>query len=47
MPPGGKITAKTGNAQIKKLGHTSGTQYGQRPRAQAPNRTAPREESAK
>ncbi len=47
MPPGGKITANTGNAQIRKLGHTSGSQYGQNPRAKAKNRTAPRNESAK
>lgn len=42
-----KITAKTGNAQIQKLGHTSGNQYAQNPRATNTKRQAPREESAK
>lgn len=46
MPPS-KITAKTGNAEIKKLGHTSSNQFGQNPRLKAKNRTAPRNESAK
>lgn len=46
MPPGGKITANTGNAKIRKLGHTSSDRFGQNPRAKG-KRTAPRDESAK
>lgn len=37
-----KITAKTGNAQIMKVGHTSGNQYGQNPHAKNTKRQAPR-----
>jgi hypothetical protein len=42
-----KITAKTGSAEIKKLGHTSGNQYGQNPMAKNTKRQAPQEKSAK
>lgn len=30
---GPKITSNTGNAQIKKVGHTAGTKYGTNPNA--------------
>lgn len=43
----GKITAKTGSAPVKKLGHTSGNQYGQNPYAKNTKRQAPKDESAK
>lgn len=42
-----KITSKTGDAQIKKLGHTSGNQYGQNPHAKSTKRQPPKEQSAK
>lgn len=35
-----------GNAPIKKIGHSSGNQYGQNPRATNKVRTAPKEERA-
>ena len=41
------IKAKTGNAKIEKLGHTSGNQYGQNPNAKNTVRQAPSEKSAK
>lgn len=42
-----KITAKTGDAPIKKLGHTSGQLYGQNPHVKNTARTAPKDQSAK
>lgn len=42
-----KITAKTGNATIQKVGHTAGNQYGQNPFAKNTKRQAPRPQSAK
>jgi hypothetical protein len=42
-----KITAKTGTADIKKLGHTSGNQYAQNPTAKNTKRQAPQPQSAK
>lgn len=41
-----RIKAKTGNAPIRKLGHTSVDRFGRNPDKRAQNRT-PREESAK
>lgn len=40
-------TAKTGNAKVLRLGHTSGSQYGNNPRAQNPKRGTVRDETAK
>ena len=42
-----KSTAKTGNAQIQKVGHTAGNQYGQNPFAKNTKRQAPRPQAAK
>lgn len=41
------ITAKTGKAPIKKLGHTSTDKYGRNPRKTAPNRTVREEKAGK
>jgi hypothetical protein len=46
-PPMDKITAKTGDAPIKKLGHTSGNLYGQNPHRKSTMRQAPKDQSAK
>lgn len=43
----GKITAKTGSAPVKKLGHTAGNQYGTNPNAKNTKRQPHRELSAK
>jgi hypothetical protein len=42
-----QITAKTGNAPIKKLGHTSTNRFGLNPHVKDSNRTPPRDEAAK
>lgn len=40
-------TAKTGNAQILRLGHTSSDQYGTNPRAAKPSGRTARDEKVK
>lgn len=42
-----RLTVKTRGADLKKLGHTRGNQYGQNPMARNPKRTAPTEMNAK
>lgn len=42
-----KLTAVKKSADLKKLGHTSGNQYGQNPHARNTVRQAPQEKSAK
>lgn len=41
------ITAKTGNAQVDKLGHTSTNKYGQDPFLKDAKRSKPQDRSAK
>lgn len=38
-----KITAKTGQAPIQKVGHTAGNQYGTNEKSQVVGRSAPRD----
>ena len=48
MPNEAKIQSNTGNAQIKKVGHTATTLYGSNPDAKGvTSKTAPRDLSAK
>ncbi|GIV04108.1 MAG: hypothetical protein KatS3mg015_2938 [Fimbriimonadales bacterium] len=45
MPKG--MTAKTGNAQIKKVGHTASNQHGSNPNMKVKGRSQARDLSAK
>lgn len=48
MPNEAKIQSNTGNAQIKKVGHTATTLFGSNPDMKGPtNSKAPRDLSAK